>query len=335
MLSTMRVFFAVACVALTCALPAASRAQSYRSHGDWIAGCDNVRRCTVLGLASESDSNGYVVVTRDAGPSASPAIMFAVHSDGKPRDRKLLVTLERPGAAPTPIGPFDAIADGFVARATIHGPITRIVLSALRDARAVSIRLVDRPTDDEWTVIPLRGAAGALRAIDAQQQHSGRVPALPSFVGRTMRAIDAPPGPHPALVTGADAICASAGDLWFALGGGMRLRGVCVEGGAYNTSYRFFIVAPGARPRAVTFDVPWRSPHDQRALTNPSLSADGLVLSGFAKGIGLGTCGEASDWAWTGRDFRLVRFAELDECRGVASDDWPVLYRARLSGGGT
>jgi hypothetical protein len=33
----------------------------------------------------------------------------------------------------------------------------------------------------------------------------------------------------------------------------------------------------------------------------------------------------------TGRAFRLVHFTEMRTCRGMTSDDWPVLYRAKMS----
>ena len=83
--------------------------------------------------------------------------------------------------------------------------------------------------------------------------------------------------------------------------------------------------------RRASFRAPWRAPTpDDATLVNPTVGKDGLLIDAFAKGIGLGTCGEASSWAWTGHDFELVRLSEMRECRGVGSDDWPMVYRAFL-----
>jgi len=119
--------------------------------------------------------------------------------------------------------------------------------------------------------------------------------------------------------------------MWFALAGGAKLRGVCSEGGAYNFVFRFFVVGTG-RPVPANFRIPWRAPSaDDASLVNPSLSKDGLILSSFTKGIGVGVCGEGADWIWTGTQFRLFRFIEMRECRGLPSEDWPVVYRARMN----
>jgi hypothetical protein len=148
-----------------------------------------------------------------------------------------------------------------------------------------------------------------------------------------MRNLPTPAVRGPQLVADADPICSSAADIWIALGPGQKLRGVCSEAGAYNTAFRFFVIDEGGgRTTPLRFRVPWRrTSDDDRLLVNPVLSRDGLRLSGFAKGIGLGTCGQTSDWAWTGHAFQLVRFAEMRDCRGgVLTDSWPVVYQARL-----
>lgn len=77
--------------------------------------------------------------------------------------------------------------------------------------------------------------------------------------------------------------------------------------------------------------VPWRAASAYAdLLANPELSSDGFLLSGFAKGIDLGTCGETSDWVWTGSEFRLFHATEMRECNVVPRQNWPTLYEARL-----
>jgi len=309
-----------------------ARAQTYRPDGTWSTMCDNLRRCSAFGYASESESNAYVHVSRGGEPGAQFAVELVVQSDGAARDRKLVAIVHGRGAQRTfSVGPLDAVSDGAFAHAIVPAPMGGLLAASWRDARSLEIRLVDRAAPDERGTVSLAGSTAALRAMDAQQLHRGPPPRAPVVTARVMRDLPTPAAPGPKLAPNADPICASAPEMWIALGPGERLRGVCTEGGAYNIVYRFFRIAPGRRPEPVSFPIPWRAGGaNDGTLVNPDLSKDGLLLTGFSKGIGLGTCGEASDWVWTGRAFRLFRFAEMRECRGVTSDSWPVLYQARM-----
>ena len=106
----------------------------------------------------------------------------------------------------------------------------------------------------------------------------------------------------------------------FDLGGGATLWGACDFAGAYNRTYRFWVEGPEGLAPAV-FDVPGRRDADPAVLTGPALGEDGLGIEAVDLGRGVGDCGEASRWGWTG--------AGLDDCAGVAPGDWPVLWRAR------
>ena len=63
-------------------------------------------------------------------------------------------------------------------------------------------------------------------------------------------------------------------------------------------------------------------------LVNPQLADDGLSISSFYLGRGIGDCGTRGEWAWDGSKFHLTRYTAMDDCRGIPSNDWPVLYRA-------
>jgi hypothetical protein len=174
--------------------------------------------------------------------------------------------------------------------------------------------------------------AGTVTALvrrgDAPASSIPPVPPLPVVAAQVMRALPTPASPGPNLVPGADPICGSAGEMWIGLPDGRRVRGVCTMGGAYNIAYRFFFA--GTRT-AIVFRTPWRRPVAGDAdLVNPALAKDGRMLHSFSKGIGLGMCGEAADWVWTGTAFRLLQFREMRECRGLVSDDWPIVYEARM-----
>ena len=49
----------------------------------------------------------------------------------------------------------------------------------------------------------------------------------------------------------------------------------------------------------------------------------------FAKARGIGDCGAAQTWAWTGQGFTLTQESIMGECGGVPSDLWPVTWRTR------
>ena len=66
-------------------------------------------------------------------------------------------------------------------------------------------------------------------------------------------------------------------------------------------------------------------------LTTPRLSDSGLTIVAEYKGRGVGDCGEISDGRGTVAAFKLVLLRGMDECRGVASDDWPTLYKAKAT----
>ena len=45
--------------------------------------------------------------------------------------------------------------------------------------------------------------------------------------------------------------------------------------------------------------------------------------------LGIGDCGAAQTWAWTGQGFTLTQESIMGECAGVPSDLWPVSWRTR------
>ena len=336
---------AISLWALLALAPIAASAQADRTFGDWSLACDNVRMCTAIGYSAENASNAYMTLTRTAGPSGTPVVVFAVTSDGPARPRKLVVMLHRRGEVDIVLGPLDALSDGYVARARVAPGMGAVVAVSLREASTITVRLVDKANRDESGDVLLHGSTAALLAMDDHQGRLGtstalvgfgrgpastvpREDALPAVFPKRITHIGTPghPGINPAGHT--DAVCENAGELWFRLANGRQIRGVCINGGAYNTAYRFYDAA--TKPlRVVPFRIPWKhTGTDDDVLVNPSLSADGMMLSSFFKDVGLGTCGEAADWIWDGSAFRLFRFREMRECRGVSSVDWPALYRA-------
>jgi hypothetical protein len=51
-------------------------------------------------------------------------------------------------------------------------------------------------------------------------------------------------------------------------------------------------------------------------------------LGAFYKGRGVGDCGSAGQWVWSGTSFKLLEFIAWPDCdNGKSSDDWPVIYK--------
>ncbi|MCC2113340.1 MAG: DUF1176 domain-containing protein, partial [Hyphomicrobiales bacterium] len=48
------------------------------------------------------------------------------------------------------------------------------------------------------------------------------------------------------------------------------------------------------------------------------------------KGRGIGDCGDFSKWVWDGARFQLAESAVMPTCRGIVSDEWPVMWRSKV-----
>ena len=106
----------------------------------------------------------------------------------------------------------------------------------------------------------------------------------------------------------------------------------CVRG-AYNmTRALFFTDAKGGAPRPVP--LPQARAEDvataENVVTNMGFDQKTMILSDFAKGRGLGDCGDRRTFVWTGKIFALLEAAGLDACPGALAEDWPLFYRAKL-----
>ena len=64
-------------------------------------------------------------------------------------------------------------------------------------------------------------------------------------------------------------------------------------------------------------------------LFNPSFDAPSRPCPCFSKARGIGDCGEAASWIWTGKTFVLIAESSMPACRGVLPDDWPPLFVSR------
>jgi hypothetical protein len=348
---------AALCWSLPCLLLAqAASAQGYRAIKDWVGGCDNTRHCSALGLAAE-DAEVYTLLQFERGPAA----------DDEVRQIRLRVDRDVSRASAWVLRADDAELLQFSAAQLVDadsGPGIDFLITDPDELAAMmgAMRGADTLTlvsDGEVAgVISLSGASAVMLWIDEQQQRLGTPSAL---VRRGDRALDAMPAPAPAprLVAQAtaselqDAAVANLStrvrqtleadsceeqeadsplrDSAWSIGDRQLVQLSCYSG-AYNFGSSWFLVAADGTVQALRFPIPASDGSGRMETTedlvNAGFDASTGVLDSFSKGRGIGDCGSSGRWAWDGRSFQLMHYQLMNDCRGVSSDLWPVLWRS-------
>lgn len=107
---------------------------------------------------------------------------------------------------------------------------------------------------------------------------------------------------------------------------------ISCESGAYNTIDLAFEVtrSPPYVSRGLTLTLPFTPPSrsdNQQELVNAEFDASSGLLYTYSKGRGLGDCGTATRWQFSGSAFVLAEYAEEKTCDAWhSSDDWPTLW---------
>ena len=337
----------VAALALLCV---AGGARAVGSNGvkDWAAACDNIGACAAFGFSPEdSDADAYLVVKRAAGPEAAPTVVVAFDpGDAQPAAIWRLTLDGHPIAG---VGPLHAAGSDNGARAKLAGAEAVALIDALKNGKTLELSAGGKPL----AMVSLAGSAAVLLWVDDQQGRVGTVTALVKKGPRPASLVP-PPKPAPLILaaprvsqaglpkqaprsmTKGDSECdldpsliPTPDDVVARLAPGVVLWGPECTTGAYNVINVFFIgdehgghLKPAAFAGAPGAD----ANHD---LMNVTYDAATRVLSSLAKIRGVGDCGEATSWVWTGKAFELSRESALEPCRGVSPDDWPTLFVAR------
>lgn len=321
---------------------------------DWVAGCDNLRGCTALSLPAEAASNiGFLKLERSAEPASAASLSLRLR--GEQLKAPLNVQLLLDGA------PFPAAGkslptrrdDEDMATVLLSGADTEALIAAARKATRLTAKLAGKTYD-----ISLAGSVAAMLWIDEQQGRLGgasalirkgpatTVPAVPALPVITARATVGFPAPD-AKATKAMAValrkhlkqvdpdlCDDGGDadtdsdnVW-SLDASTKLVGLLCSRGAYNVTTGFWSVTGNdvAKARKVAFPQP--GANSDNLLINASFDPATGQVGFFGKARGIGDCGSAGNYAWTGSSFVLTAFSEMPECRGVDPEDWPTLYRS-------
>jgi hypothetical protein len=332
-------------------MPVAS-AEELKTFKDWFVGCDNLRSCTALGVPqADGDTPAYVKIARSGEAAAEPTVDLVLYADTPAAGQKFALAFNDPTLAGLPAAPLTpAIEENFM-RASLAGPEAHAFIAALNKATALTIALVGPDgiavKDASPGIVSLSGASASLLYMDDIQKRIGTVtslrqpgtidvsvipplPSPPQIAAVPLKEMPAPlpPVPHAVTKLNADGECSEGIDpIAVALSPSQTLWGVCWSNGAYNLLYHFF-QAEGGKAHAIVFEMPPAIGKVDNELVNPALAEDGKTISSFYLGRGLGDCGTRGEWAWDGAKFRLVTYSAMDDCRGVPSNDWPVLYRA-------
>ncbi|MBF0664144.1 MAG: DUF1176 domain-containing protein [Brevundimonas sp.] len=313
-----------------------------RAFRDWIAICDNGNAC--FAFAAADNHSGWVRVAMEPGPEARPEVAA--------------------GYWPSEDGATDAFAltvDGTAFPLTLTDSGGTAGSVAADRALAAVRAMADGRSGDIGPdgALSLSGAAAALLWIDERQGRVGTVTALRRPGSKPASSVPpAPPLPEvrpaPAvsqagfgesdqtlpqtledLPTVMDCRAETSHSEWVQkevmsarLGADTELWGVPCIMGAYNIGHEWFITGPGGRdPRPARLTSTSGEP--ESLTINGGYAATARTLVAFAKGRGVGDCGTASTWTWTGREFVLSHELEMTECWGVPVDFWPTTWRTR------
>ena len=75
------------------------------------------------------------------------------------------------------------------------------------------------------------------------------------------------------------------------------------------------------------------APRPPGILVNVEPGPDGTGITAIQPSRGLGDCGDLRSYRWDGTRFRLTLARLMIACRGLAPEDWPVVYRSGRDGG--
>ena len=326
------------------AAPSVAMASETRTFRDWFAVCDNGNDCMAFGPAAGEGATGWVRVHMPPGPDGRPDVMAGFWPGGGEFGQGA-VTVAVDGRN-LPVVPWQADDQDVV-----------LAEPAAAVAALVAGRSMTLGAGGETQAMNLNGATAALLWIDERQGRLNTVtalvrkgdgpasavpqpPALPLVVAApAVSQANLPTDPSVAAGLAGRSDVAGCKDAWnpvsfeegltrARLDDRTELWGVACGAGAYNFMTRYFLTGPnGADPRPL--ELRGGSGEAQEELVNSGYDPATRTLSQFAKARGIGDCGVAATWTWTGRAFVLTEESVMGECWGVGTDRWPMTWRSR------
>lgn len=335
------------------ALPALALAAVPEPKGfrDWMAGCDNVKSCTALSVPPEAaDTTAYLRLERPAGQDGAVSLVLRLRGDWK--KPPAAVTLKLDGAPfPAAGRSMPATSDGDLASVAFQPADITAFIEAARKATKLAVAAPGLSAE-----VSLSGAVAALLWIDEQQGRLNTPSALirkggagAAAAAPALPVITARPASGALSEKDARALAAAlrkqlrqrdpdqcedddmsvSGDQAWPLDGRRSLVALACSRGAYNVTSGFWTVENGAVAAARPVDFPGNG-SEKNMLVNAEFEPKTGRISYFAKGRGLGDCGAAGGYAWTGTGFVLTELSMMGECRGIGPDDWIALFRSEV-----
>ena len=313
---------------------------------DWLVVCDNIGTCHAFGHATEG--TGWVRITMAAGPEATLRIAVGFWPENGTFGGPVTVRVD----TTTFDGLTAATGEDAPSLATVGPGMARALVDEMAQGQTMTLN-----AGAETVPISLSGAAASLLWID---EHQGRLDTTTALIRKGSRPASAVPAAAPvpritpapavsqtgygdqegqtlpAAIEALPAVVQCRADTDFnpdlqkvissaRLDANTILWSVPCGAGAYNFSSAWFTATPqGANPRRVTFPTASGEPQDQ--LVNAAYDPATRVIDAFNKGRGLGDCGMADSWTWTGQGFVLKSSSEMSECWGVPGDYWPTTW---------
>ncbi|MBB3932633.1 hypothetical protein GGR25_003691 [Kaistia hirudinis] len=341
--------------------PARAELPSRNTIRHWTAACDNQRACSAYGFATFLDEimiGAWIRLDRSGAPDAAPELTLAFSLADGGDDTPQSLSLTATGGKH--FGPYRVEERDRFFAAAVPGADVPAILALLRKDDILALSVDKSSGGPLAATLSLDGASATLLWLDDQQKRLGTVTAL-AKKGRKPATAVPPVPPLPVIHAAAPTAevpqtlpaavldlakngdCADSMDaiepIVADLGGGRRLYGALCGAGAYNFAAQFWMTRNGGAPETARFILPpalasnddeGGGLEEQGILINPFFDEKTMTLVAFAKGRGIGDCGEAQEWVWDGEAFQLSHMSAMGECEGVPSEGWPVLYRAEV-----
>ncbi len=324
-----------------------------RTIKDWTAVCDNVGTCAGFGFApDDSETPIFLRITREAGPAAAPGALIVYDPADAHKDQRWTLSVDDKPVVGA--GVVTARGGDSGARATLDAAQTAALIEALRNGRRLGVLRDGKPIG----TVSLAGSFATLLWVDADQGRAGTVTAMIDRGGRPASSVP-PPAPAPVIdpappisqahlpklappgLIASNGDCdiqvtlkqlgTSPDDIVARLSPGVVLWAPECSLAAYNeTNLLFLGDESGAHTRPLRLPTADGGARDDNELVDAAFDPKTQTLTTFAKGRGVGDCGDSAQWVWDGQAFRLLSEFSMSECEGVPPDDWPALYVARL-----
>ncbi|WP_460762636.1 DUF1176 domain-containing protein [Lysobacter fragariae] len=320
-----------------------------RTFTDWTLGCDNVRTCVAVGV--DEDSGLVVRIERDAGPATSTRTTVFGSFEGA---RRMFVD-GRPVALPPKSWKAGNGAEETWVVQTRQLGATQAFLDAIRNGKVLATQA--RPGEDD-PKLSLQGLSAALLLMDEAQGRLGTKGALVRRGSKAESTVPAAaslpslqhaPVPRPLKESDARRLAASVRKAQRAL---LEKEDCTSDDGEFDNAYALTdsdalvmveCMRGAYQGTSVLFRTPRRNAKQaervvlegvgairaQDMLTMADYNPETATLSHFAKGRGLGDCGEFANWVFDGERFHLADYSVMDHCAGLMPDEWKTLWRTR------